>query len=77
MSFLFFLPLQAHAHIYENDYDENDCKSQYAVAYHKLLVGIEVMCHECILFYIPVVKILISFLNSIFSPDDNFVSTIS
>ena len=42
-----FLLLQAQAHVNEDDDNENNCKGQDAVAYHKLFVGIQVVCHNC------------------------------
>ena len=37
---------QAQAHVNEDDDNENNCKGQDAVAYHKLFVGIQVVCHK-------------------------------
>ena len=31
----------------EFENNENNCKGQDAVAYHKLFVGIQVVCHNC------------------------------
>ena len=41
----FFFALQTHAHVDEDDYYEDDGKSQDAVSYHELLVGVQSVCH--------------------------------
>lgn len=42
-----FLLLQPHAHVDKDDDYENHGKGKDAVAYHKLFVGIQVVCHNC------------------------------
>ena len=46
VAFRILLPLQAQAHVDKDHHDENHSKSQYAIAYHKLLVSVQTMCHN-------------------------------
>ena len=45
VAFSFFPLLQPHAHVDKDDNYKNHGESKDAVAYHKLLVGIQSVCH--------------------------------
>ena len=46
VAFFLFFALQPHTHIDKDDYNKNNGECQNTIAYHKLLISVQTMCHN-------------------------------